>query len=118
MVKNESFPKSVRVRTQREFDKVYAADYFAADDTLVIRARRNDLGHCRLGLSVGKRVGNAVDRNAWKRKIREAFRKQQGDLPDGLDLVARPRKGARCDYAEIARSIRRLAERLDRKIPQ
>ena len=114
---DESFPKSYRIRTQREFDQIYAVDYFAADDTLVIRGRRNDLEHCRLGLSVGKRVGNAVVRNLWKRRIREAFRKQKHDLPPGLDLVVRPRKGGKCDYAAIARSIGRLAQRLDRKIP-
>ena len=117
MGKDESFPKSVRIRTQREFDLVYEADHFAADDTLVIRGRRNGLKTCRLGLSIGKPVGNAVVRNQWKRKIREAFRKQQLDLPAGLDLVVRPRKGAKCDYQAIFRSLSRLAARLDRKIP-
>ena len=117
MGKDESFPKTVRIRTRREFDLVHAADHFAADDTLVIRGRRNGLKICRLGLSIGRPVGNAVVRNQWKRKIREAFRKHQHDLPAGLDIVARPRKGAKCDYGAIFRSLSRLATRLDRKIP-
>ena len=118
MGKNETFPKSVRIRTQREFDLVYATDHFAADDTLVVRGRRNGLKFCRLGLALGRRVGNAVVRNHWKRKIREAFRKQQRDFPAGLDIVVRPRKGATCDYEAICRSLAQLVTRLDRKMPK
>lgn len=117
MGKNQAFPKSARIRKQSEFDLIYAADHFAADETLVIRGRRNGMTICRLGLSIGKPVGNAVIRNLWKRKIREAFRKQKHDLPAGLDIVVRPRKGATCDYEAIFRSLSSLAKRLDKKIP-
>ena len=117
MGKNESFPKSRRIRKQSEFDRVYAAEYFAADRTLVIRARRNGLAVSRLGLSLSKRVGNAVIRNQWKRRIREAFRRLQNELPTGLDLVVRPRKAARGDYQAIYHSLHNLVDKLDRKIP-
>lgn len=60
----------------------------------------NELGHCRLGLSVGSRVGNAVARNRIKRLIREAFRLEQHELAavGGYDLVVtvRPHAGGRC----------------------
>jgi len=95
---------------------VYKSDVFAADEFLVIRARRNDLGVTRLGLSVSKKVGNAVVRNRWKRAIREAFRNQRSELPTGLDLVARPRKGAKCDTEGIFQSIKRLALRVNKKL--
>ena len=113
---DQSFPKSVRVRRQAEFDLVYQGNVFAADNVLVIRARRNDLGVTRLGLSISKKVGNAVVRNNWKRRIREAFRKQRLEMPVGMDLVARPKKGAVCDYASIHRSIGRLAQRLEKNL--
>jgi ribonuclease P protein component len=112
----QRFPKSARLRTQFEFDAVYNGDAFAADDVLVIKAIRNGTEVTRLGLSVGKKVGNAVVRNHWKRRIREAFRIQRSDLPAGLDLVVRPKRGAACDYAPIHRSIGRLAQRLDKKL--
>ncbi|MEM7454593.1 MAG: ribonuclease P protein component [Planctomycetota bacterium] len=115
---DQRFPKTRRLRTQSDFDMVFAQDHFAADDVLVIRARRNETGHSRLGLSISRRVGNAVVRNRWKRLIREAFRKQLDQFPAGIDLVVRPRKGAVCDYAPIARSIVKLASRLNRKMPR
>ena len=96
---------------------VFSEDHFAADDVLVIRARRNGLSHTRLGLSISRRVGNAVVRNRWKRLIREAFRRQKETLAGGLDLVVRPRKGAVCEYARIERALSKLVVRLNRKMP-
>lgn len=110
---DQRFPKSVRLRRQAEFDLVYQGKVFAADDVLVIRAIRHESGVTRLGLSVSRKVGNAVVRNRWKRLIREAFRRQRLELPVGMDMVVRPKKGATCDYQAIYRSIGRLAIRLD-----
>ena len=113
---NQSFPKSARLLKQGEFDAVYQGDAFAADGTLVIKAVLNGKGETRLGLSVSKKVGNAVVRNRWKRLIREGFRTQRNELPKGLDLVVRPKKGAVCDGRAIALSISKLVARLDRRL--
>ena len=115
---NNRFPKKVRLRTQADFDGVYHSDHFAADNVLVIRAARSGDLETRLGLSVSRKVGNAVVRNRWKRRIREAFRLQRADLPAGIDIVVRPKKGAVCDYDAIFRSLKKLCQRLDKKIPR
>ena len=41
----------------------------------------------RLGLSVSRRIGNAVVRNAWKRRLREAFRVARRKIPAGHDYL-------------------------------
>lgn len=116
MSSNQGFNKEQRLLSRSDFDRVYKQDHFAADDVLVIRARRSN-SCSRLGLAVSKKVGNAVVRNRWKRRIREAFRQQQSGLPNGLDIVVRPRKGAVCDFQAIADSLKKLMQRLDRKMP-
>ena len=55
-----------------------------------------DTEGARLGVSVGRNVGGAVERNRVKRALREAFRPLADRVPDGHDyvLVARPDIGA------------------------
>lgn len=114
---DERFPKQVRVRKQSDFDAVYQASIFAADNLLVMQVQRNGLNVTRLGLSVGKKVGDAPTRNKWKRTIREVFRKCRHELPSGLDLVVRPRKGAVLSYAELQRAFPKLVKRVVKKLP-
>ncbi len=83
-----------------------------------MHAIRNALEKPRLGISISRRVGNAVLRNLWKRRIREAFRLQQHQLPNSVDLVVRPRKGATPDFQAIERSIRKLSVRLARQLQE
>ncbi|MDR0870464.1 MAG: ribonuclease P protein component [Planctomycetaceae bacterium] len=90
----ESFPKKMRLCKTPEFKKVFDARRSAADGTFIVFVILNGLGHCRLGLSVSKKVGNAVVRNRWKRVIRTAFRKNQAAFSDHFDIVVVPQKGA------------------------
>jgi ribonuclease P protein component len=113
---DQRFPKKIRLRSNAEFDAVFHARTFAADDVLVMHAVNNGLLFVRLGLSVSRKVGNAVVRNRWKRTIRESFRRQKFLLPPGLDIVVRPRKGAPCEYAAVARSLEKLTARLAKKL--
>ncbi len=59
----------------------------------LIFALENDRGRARLGVSVSKRIGNAVTRNQVKRWVREAFRAAAEELP-AVDLVVVARAGA------------------------
>ena len=48
---------------------------------------RNGTDHTRVGLTVSRKVGNAVNRNRVKRWLREAIRHQGDNLPVGFDVV-------------------------------
>ena len=111
-----SFRPEHRIRKQEDFERIYQARIFAADDVLVANGDANNLPHPRLGLSVSKKVGNAVVRNRWKRLIREAFRLSREQLPAGIDLIVRPQKGAVPDFEAISRSLPALARRIAKRL--
>jgi ribonuclease P protein component len=73
----------------------------------------------RLGLSVSRKVGNAVVRNRWKRLIREAFRLHilTDETIKGLDLVVIPQKGIPpVPFEKLRKSLQRNVGRLKRKM--
>ena len=120
---SEKFPKNHRLLKQSEFDEVFRGSVFAANETLVAQAVASETPGIRIGLSVSRKVGNAVVRNRWKRLIREAFRQQRAELEaafmtsgQGLNLVVRPRKGATCDHALIQKSLANLVRRICKKL--
>lgn len=47
--------------------------------------------------------------------MREAFRLNQAEIPAGLDIIARPRKGAQPDYQAIEASLLSLCKRAARR---
>jgi len=86
------FPPSVRVRSPLEFKAIYDAKRSVSNGTFVVYCHANTRDVCRIGLSVSRKVGNAVVRNRVKRLLREAFRLHRNTWPAGYDLVvvARP----------------------------
>ena len=104
-----------RLTSLRDFRAVYAARARAGDGRLVVYARANGTDATRLGVSVGRRCGGAVERNRTKRLLREAFRQARTDLPAGYDVVIVP-LGRDYTLAEVSQRIRALAPEAIRKI--
>jgi ribonuclease P protein component len=96
-----------RARKQRlsrsaEFDRVYREGRSHASRHLVLYSfpREEADDDPRLGVSVGRKVGGAVERNRVKRLLREAFWRLSETLPEGHDFVV----VARPDAGELART--------------
>jgi ribonuclease P protein component len=85
--------RSGRLSRSAEFDRVYRQGRSVANRYLVLYAfPRGGEEPPRVGLSVGRKVGGAVERNQLKRLLREAWARQGQVLPAGHDvvIVARP----------------------------
>jgi ribonuclease P protein component len=110
------FPARLRVLHKPDFDRAMKNGVRLIDDRFVCWCARNGLAHARLGLVVGRKHGNAPQRNRLKRLIREAFRLDQRGLPAGIDFVISPRIGVMFTLADLRASLDRLAERAARRL--
>jgi ribonuclease P protein component len=85
------FRRHEHVRRPSDFRRVYDGRSSAANGWVTVYAWPNDLPHSRLGLSVSKKVGNAVARNRVRRLFREVYRLNKRQVPAGFDFVLIPR---------------------------
>ena len=106
-----TFPSSHRLGGVRAFRRVFDCGAKASRGPLTVYAVANGLGHPRLGLTVPRRVGNAVRRNGVKRHLREAYRHLRHGLAaaDFVVVVRGHRPMAGDAYREI---FGKLAEKL------
>ena len=104
------------LRRPSDFRRVYDYRRSLSDARLIIYAYPNGLPYLRLGLSVSRKVGQAVYRNRLRRLYREAFRLSRPSLPAGLDLVLIPRGQEEPSLEDLRRSLPHLIRQLARRI--
>ena len=91
------FPKRSKLLRHADFQRVYKQGrrHFAAHMTVFYLRRKDDDGSGpRVGLTVGRVLGGAVQRNRIKRRLREAVRHHLASLALALDVVINPKKSA------------------------
>ena len=101
----QGFPSICRLRHSREYTQIWRQGRRCHTTHLLVLAASSHDG-IRLGISVGRKVGNAVCRNRIKRWLREYFRTQRSTLKTGVDLSVVVKPGAaQLSHSEINQQL-------------
>lgn len=98
--------KRFRVKKEKDFNAIFKEGKSFANRKFVIYRLENNEQHFRVGLSVSKKLGNAVMRNQIKRRIRHILIAHKDQLVENVDFVVIARKGVEIlDYAEMEKNL-------------
>lgn len=106
------FTASMRLLRHADFERVYKQGrrHQAAHMT-VFYLMRQQAGGLRVGFTVGKVLGGAVERNRMKRRLREAVRLGWPAVVVPVDVVINPRKSVlKVEFSELCREVSRALE--------
>lgn len=79
--------KILTLKENRDFKRLYRSKTSFVSPTLVTYLIRNNSGTVRYGITIGKKIGNAVKRSRARRVIRAAFREIYPEISQGCDVV-------------------------------
>ncbi len=110
-----AFSRELRLLTPEHFNYVFQQPHRAGSPHLTILARNNELGLPRLGQAVPKKqIKLAVNRNRFKRLVRESFRLHKNALP-AKDFVVIAKKSANdLSNEELSLLLDKLWQRLSK----
>ncbi|SRR5579871_2864794 len=110
-VQKPRLPKTSRILRHADFERVYKQGkrHFAANMTVFYLERSKDLS-ARIGFTVGRALGGAVQRNRMRRRLREAVRIH--GLPEApVDIVVNPKKSLlTADFTAVQEQVARAME--------
>ncbi len=116
-----STPNAIlRLRKHADYQRVYATSrkQFSKQISFFFSLRppdqRSDTPGPRVGLTVGKVLGNAVERNRIKRRLRECVRHHALRLAAPVDIILHPRKSVLdLDYAKLNREVQTIIRTIE-----
>ena len=104
---------TVTIKRNHEFQRLYRRGKSAATPCMAVYCRKNRQPGNRLGFTVGKKVGCAVQRNRVRRRLREIYRLHEGELRLGYDIVVVARvRAVYAGYRQLERQFLTAAGRL------
>ena len=104
--------KEYRLRRNSDFQYTYKKGRSLRHPLLVLIYRKTNRAESRIGFSITKKFGNAVQRNRIKRQLREILRLQHHQLKQGYDIIFVVRKEARgASYQILEGAVHNLLKR-------
>lgn len=101
-----------RLTRSTDFQRVRRIGKSYAHPLIVFLVSANDLDHARIGIVAGRAVGNAVERNRAKRRLRAALQPLLGCISGGCDIVFLARKPiTSASFSEISTAVQSLLKR-------
>ena len=101
------------IKLNSDFRRIYARGKSAVSSCVVLYCRKNRLGSNRFGFTVSKKLGNAVQRNRVRRRLREIMRLNNQRLEQGYDLILVARgRAPGADYHKLETDVLSCCERL------
>jgi ribonuclease P protein component len=99
--------KEYRVKKNEDFQEIFKKGKSVANRQFVVYTlKKQEQKHFRIGLSVSKKIGNAVTRNQIKRYVRQVFHEFDGYIHNDVDYIIIARKPtADMDYFEVQKSL-------------
>jgi ribonuclease P protein component len=92
-MESQTFGRDERIRKRQDYLRIYQQGVRSYSAHFTIITCRNQAGIRRLGMTVSKKAGNAVQRNRIKRLLREFFRLNKSRLPASQDIVIIAKRG-------------------------
>lgn len=116
------FPRGARLLKHSDFERVYRGGrrHFSAHLTAFFLPRPAEAGAggARVGLTVGRALGGAVERNRIRRRLREAVRARRAELPAAVDVVLNPKKSVlKVEFAALVEEVGRAFQAARRAAP-
>ena len=103
----------VTVKENGDFRRIYRRGRSAVSGGVVVYCLKNRKGMSRLGVTVSKKLGHAVQRNRTRRRLREVYRLNEERFQPGWDIVVVARtRAVEAPFDRLTASYLRLSAKL------
>ena len=113
----ESFPRTARLLKHSDFERVYKQGRRHFSSHMTVFYLRQAEGGARVGFTVGRVLGGAVQRNRIKRRLREAVRLRRSLLKGPVDVVINPKKSVlMAEFPAVVEEVSRAFDAITKKL--